>query len=712
MHKQQKIVKYYKKSNHSLRMIIVLLAFTIPFNLLAEDKNAYTNTRALLVKNLKKTYIDNAYSQSIDRFYITTCDSLVKKKLKIDNRPIRDILTKLFEVSNDNINKGTITTLGIPSFNYNFLTTIKLYKKGSVVNLYNNINYVQSNMMALVFEGLFVADTIKEIAGLRKMFFEPYYISSQIEMPQYAPYLDTLVYAMANFAPVILNRKLTDNDTMYTALVNRNNKLTVKAVSQIKSDTYYEKVLPFSLAIYEKRITPEEVVKLTMVPQDYYHAFVEEAIRLHLSSDPETHAFLSEPISELNKKFGNYYFIKEINELHESPDNVRFKVLSTLTAKELYFLMLAGTYDLSQQGSSALYTSSFLYLYKKFLKENEKGGLSKFFEDIDYYQFDDFMSIVTDYGLVADLVKNLDEAKVTRYIVNYLEALPGKQLSDNETIIDAMGMAQILYEVRDRQNITNSVIEQINRIKKQPNLQNDLIYQRIFNVYVDLMTDKYKYESDLTYDVLDVKRLQRNNLITQVSFFYDDEDAITSYSSSIATYDAKMWDKKDMGNFIVFNSKVGNKMKVYMNKPNTKQGCEASQNEMMDAIAKDGYEITVFIHRGHSYHLSESLKKITPSCQFVFLGSCGGYREVLKVFQLNPDVNIISTRSVGSKLINDPLLEKINTDIVNNKDINWDALWKEQGSKFQSKLTKDLFAAYTAPNKYIGIKFIRKVYNY
>jgi hypothetical protein len=708
MHEPQKIsgISYYPL------ILLIFLAFLFPFNSKAEDKNAYANMKASLVKNLKKTYIDNAYSQNIDHFYGITCDSLVKKKLKIDNRPIRDILTKLFEVSNNNINNGSITSLGIPSLNSNFLTTLKLYKKGTIVNLYNNINYVQSNIMALVFEGLFVADTIKDVAGLRKMLFEPYYISSQIELPQYAPYLDTLIYALANNAPVILNRKLTDNDTMYSALVSRNNKLTVKAVSQIKSDTYYEKILPFSLAIYQNRITADEIVKLTMVPQDYYHAFVEEVIRLYTNADPETHAFLCKPISDLNKKFGNYYFIKEINELHELPDAARFKVLNTLTAKELYFLMLAGTYDLTQQGSSALYTSSFLYLYKKFLKENEKTGLNKFFDDIDYYQFDDFMSIVSDYGLVADLVKNLDEDKVARYIVNYLEGLPGKQLTDNETIIDAMGMAQILYEVRDRQSLTGYILEQITRIKKQPRLQNDLIYQRIYNVFGDILTDKYKYESDITYDMLDVKRLQRNDLITQVSFFYDDDDAIASYNSSLTTYDAKMWEKKDMGNYIVFNSKAGNKMKVFMNKPNTKQGCDSSQNEMLDAISKEGYEITSYIHRGHSYHLSESLRKMKPSCQFVFLGSCGGYREVLKVFQLNPDANIISTRSVGSKLINDPLLEQINISLVNNKDINWDALWKEQSSKFQSKLTKDLFAAYTAPNKYIGIKFIRKVYNY
>ncbi len=84
----------------------------------------------------------------------------------------------------------------------------------------------------------------------------------------------------------------------------------------------------------------------------------------------------------------------------------------------------------------------------------------------------------------------------------------------------------------------------------------------------------------------------------------------------------------------------------------------------------------------------------------------------LKIFELNPDVNIIATRSVGSKLINDPLLEHINTDMVKNRDINWDTFWKEFGAKFQSKQTKDLFSAYIPPNKYIGIKFIRKVFNY
>ena len=56
MHIQQKIVKKYKKPSPFLQVLIISLALIIPFTLHAEDKNAYTNTRASLVKNLKKSF--------------------------------------------------------------------------------------------------------------------------------------------------------------------------------------------------------------------------------------------------------------------------------------------------------------------------------------------------------------------------------------------------------------------------------------------------------------------------------------------------------------------------------------------------------------------------------------------------------------------------------------------------------------------------------
>ena len=678
----------------------------------ASAQDNYASSKARILKTLRTRYIDKNFSQSVDRFYLVTCDSLVKKNVTIDNRPIKDILTRLFDVCNTKVISKTVNSLRIPSLNQDFLVMVRAYKRTPVVSLLSGINVTKSNMLQYVFDGLSLGDSIKTFNGLREMLNDPYYISSSIQLPQYAIYKDTLLHALANGAPEIFLKKLAENDTVYTRLVDKNSCLSVKAISGLKLGEDYEKSMPFSMAIYENRITVDSIKKLILVPPDYYHAFVKEAIRLYTNTDPEISAFLRQPIADFNKKIANHYFIKEINDLHESPDNVRFLSVNNLPISDLYFLLVAGRNELVIGGSDALYTSSFLYVFKKFLKAADKEGLDKFFEDIGYYQFDEFISNISDYGLVDELVSNLNEAKVASLFGKYLANLANKQLADNEIILDAMTMAEVLYEIRHHEGIKNSLLTEIDKIQKEPKLQNSFMYLRMYGGFKDILLDKDEYNSDDSYDVLPVQRLQRGDNIVQACFFYDDDDATSSFASSTGSYDAKLWEKKDMGNYIVFTSKTGNKMRVYMNKPNTKQGSDSSQNEMLLAIEQEGYVVTSFIHRGHSYHLMQSLKKMTSSSQFVFLGSCGGYSQVLKVFELNPDVNIITTRSVGSKLINDPLLDKINIDMVNNRDINWNVLWKEFDAKFQTKQTKDLFSAYIPPNKYIGVKFIRKVFNY
>ena len=701
-----------KSFSKSLCSVIIFFSALLFFSFTATSQDRYAYSKARIIKTLKTRYIDKAYTQDIDRFYSTTCDSLIKKKVTIDKKPIKDILIRLFDVCDNKINAKAVNSLRIPSLNQDFISTVKAYNKASVVHLYRNINITKSNMLQYVFEGLLLGDSIKTINGLREMFRDPYFISSNIKLPQYTAYQDTLLYAMANGAPDLLLKKLADQDTFYTRIVTNSKSTSVKAISQNKMDEYYERALPFSLAIYENRITADSIKKLTLVPKDYYHAFVTEAIRLHTNTDAETQSFLKQPIADLNKKIANHYFIKAINDLHESPDNVRFVSINTLPVNDLYFLLVAGRNELVIGGSDALYTSSFLYVFKKFLKEADKEGLDKFFNDIGYYGFDEFISNISDYALVDELVNNLNEEKVALLFGKYLASLPNKQLTDNEIIINAMTMAEVLYEIRNREGIKSSLLNEIANIQKQSRLQNAFMYQRMYGGFRDILLDKNIYNSDNSYDVLQVQRLQKQDIIVQACFYYDDDDAASSFASSAATYDGKLWEKKDLGNYIIYISRSGNKMQVYMNKPNTKQGCDSSQNEMLLAIEQKGYVVTSFIHRGHSYHLGQSLRKMTASGQFVFLGSCGGYSQVLKVFELNPDVNIIATRSVGSKQINDPLLDRINTELVNNRDINWNALWKEFDAKFQTKQTKDLFSAYIPPNKYIGVKFIRKVFNY
>jgi len=681
---------------------ILLLSATITP---AQDNPTYITSRDKLVNTLKQRNVDKVASQHVEKFYMKTCDSLLKTKMMIEDRPISIVLTRLFDASQESLNKRTISFLRIPSVNNYFIQTLINYqtKKLPVSTQYREIPITQSAILASAFDGTSLGDSIGLIVGIREMLNNPYFISTRLDDARYQPYRDTLLYYLANGAPEIFTQKINDRSGIFYTLASNSNNRTVKALTPIVKDNYYEKVLPFSLAILENRTTADSIKQLSLTPSAYYRAFIDETIRLYTSSDRQMKIFLERPIADLNKTLANAYYINEINTLHDSPDKVRFKILDNLSARELYFLLVGG--------SGQLYTSSFLYVYKKFIAETEKQGLDNFLKEIDSYQFGQFVSNLSVYGLVNDLVEKLHQEQFANLLSNYFRRVLSTQLTDNQIILNSMTLSEILNDIKNQPVVTKILLAQIALYEKS-RAQYDPMLQRMFTGFKSILSGKTEFISDATYDVLPVERMKRNNIIVQACMFYDDEDGVSSFESSLNTYDKKNWDKKDMGNYIVFSSINGNAMKVYMNKPMMKQGSDTTQDEMLRAIANEGYEISSYIHRGHSYHLPQSLRKISPKASFVFLGSCGGYNEVLNVFQQNPDVNIIVTRNIGSKLINDPLLQNINEELVNNKDINWDEMWKEFNTKFTSRQTKDLFSSYIPPNHYIGMKFIRKVFSF
>jgi hypothetical protein len=680
--------------------VIFVSSFLSAYSSYSQDSLNYEIARSNLVKTLQERFIDKTFSQNIEQFYFSTCDSLINKHIVIEDRPIRDILLKLFVTCEDKLKSRSISILRIPALNNFFLETIKLYPGQPINKLFRQIGITQIAMLQSVFEGLALGDSITTFANLREMLNFPYLIANRIHENRYAKYRDTLLYVLANGAPDEFLRKLEENDPFFTSLVNKSANRTVEVVAQQNLDYFFERLLPFSLAISENRMSKDEIIQLILSPPDYYHAMIEEIIRLHNDPDPQIRNYLQQTILELNKEMAYIFFIDEINNLHELPEKNRFKIINNLPAEDLYFLLVAG--------GNQMYTSSFLYVFKKFLQEADKVGLEKFFDGIGYYQFDQFISNISVYGLVHKLVRYLQEEKFAGLLIKYLDRLHNTQLGDNEIVLNGMTISEVLYDIRNYPKLKALLIAEL----EKPASQYDILLQRMNKGFLDILMGKRDYNTDKAYDVLSMDQLKKKGAIVQAWFFYDDEDACISFTSGTALFNNKSWDKTDFGNYVVFSSRTGNKVKVYMNKPKSNVGFDVAQNEMLDAIRVQGYQVTCYIHRGHSYHFYKSLSKMTSSARFVFLGSCGGYNEVLKIFQLNPDVHLIVSRHTGSRLINDQMLERITRAMVKNKDINWDALWREFNGRFGTIREKDLFSSYIPPNKYTGVKFIRKVFNY
>jgi hypothetical protein len=138
---------------------------------------------------------------------------------------------------------------------------------------------------------------------------------------------------------------------------------------------------------------------------------------------------------------------------------------------------------------------------------------------------------------------------------------------------------------------------------------------------------------------------------------------------------------------------------------------DAKAQEKLDAyLAERNIKPTIFIHRGHSYHVKYSLQQIQPSARIVVLGSCGGYNNLNEVLNISNDAHIISSKQVGTKTVNEPILAAINNTLRNGKDVDWIPMWRDLSKLFTGE-SKERFDDYIPPYKNLGAIFIKAYRN-
>ena len=84
------------------------------------------------------------------------------------------------------------------------------------------------------------------------------------------------------------------------------------------------------------------------------------------------------------------------------------------------------------------------------------------------------------------------------------------------------------------------------------------------------------------------------------------------------------------------------------------------------------------------------------SHQIVILGSCGGFHNLDDVLRTCPDAHIISSKEVGTRVINEPILKAINDDLREGKT---GLLSGKIFHKFTSGDAKERFDNYIPPHK-------------
>jgi len=109
--------------------------------------------------------------------------------------------------------------------------------------------------------------------------------------------------------------------------------------------------------------------------------------------------------------------------------------------------------------------------------------------------------------------------------------------------------------------------------------------------------------------------------------------------------------------------------------------------------------------------LKYTISQLSPSAKIIVLGSCGSYQNLNAVLQICPEAQIISSKEVGSRLVNEPVLKIINESLLNFDTIDWISMWNTLGKQFDGSEAMERFENYIPPHKNLGALFIKAFNN-
>lgn len=524
------------------------------------------------------------------------------------------------------------------------------------------------------------------------------------------PKRDSLIAAEAKRDPRKVYDYAASNDAL-ARYIRIHPDSVVKVIAEMASSRSGQLYFPFIDEIYRGKMKFEDVDKVKDNDLEYYRLMVKTRLshteRMLQKDTPMERKALVERMDNKARQ----YFISQINGLHNAQDPVRFKVVEPLSPQELYYLCVLG--------EDEIYTSSYRGVFKRIITKLKGTPTDSLFMSVNFDYFRKFIKMAAAYNELDTLLKLMPDSNATVLMKSFMFGL--EKNTTVKSVEDAVDVADAYSSIFEKnKKLAANMLEEA-RLNYERNVHNgDVNGQKIYQIEKTLFESAdTTLKTDLSkalgippvYSVPFERLADSSGRIIQQVFFYgdDDKDGQVSYANFMTLFKGKAdWAITENKDFVTIKSTKGKPVWIFANKPlyGLDDPDAKAQAKLQEYLDQNNLFPTVYIHRGHSYHVKSSLNQITPSARIVVLGSCGGYNNLNDVLTISPDAHIISSKQIGTRAVNEPILNYMNTALRNGAPIDWMPMWQELGKQFTGE-AKERFDDYIPPYKNLGAIFIK-----
>lgn len=501
----------------------------------------------------------------------------------------------------------------------------------------------------------------------------------------YTPLGNDVILALSRIDPAAIKQYFGSNHLIDRAVKNSKDSIAMLLYSIFRQYGTQSKAYALIEYIHKGQMALDDAEVLSKDPRRFYKTLIELRRKKHILADYTVEKELETIGMER---------VVEINLRHEDKDTYRFAPIQSDNASEIYTAIVYCPQE--------IFTSSFLGMYKRMMAKRKEASGYYFLQKMAFNKFRVFLKQCAGYNKLDDFFATMNDSQANALIAMFAGGLYnyGGNLAPAVDVADTYGS---LENEQIKAIFVQTIVKELRQCVLSKNDHGIKIYGLLLKLCGG---DPSAYGTGYAFDIPNLDRVSSaelfpDSLHIQQHFFFDDEDGETAFNNWLTLYPPSLYKKEDKGTYIVFKTLKGKRMEVYANKPHSEiegrkqlQAYFESKNRFPDLI----------VHRGHSYYIDNTLNQMTNSNKVAILGSCGGYQNISKAMENAFDVQIISTKQVGTMAVNTVLIQEITETIRLGKDLVWMDLWKQVSLKLKNN---PQFKDYIPPYKNLGAKFIR-----
>jgi hypothetical protein len=534
-------------------------------------------------------------------------------------------------------------------------------------------------------------------------------------LPRIGPYLDqpfadTLLIAAAQADPERFYDYAAAKGTPTGKKIREIRDPLVALITKMSEDPSGRMYFPFVHAILKGSLVIDSIRQVLSQPQRYYKLLVKTQLGYLEDQQKNKRPILFEEMGSMIKRKAEEIYINEINALHDDPEEIRFRILHNLSPEELYYIIVTG--------EDVLYTSSYTGVYSRMMSKIPQERGDQLLLSVRFDRFRKFIRMAAAYNRLDAFLSSMEADHASLLMKAFVRGLDkGLNLEDAVDVADSYAS---INDPSIRKLILGEVNNNLQFQTSSQNTKGEVIYDilnllfRSTNDSSSMLTTKYGVPPpyNLTYEQL----ADSMGRVVQQLYFYGDQDGMESFANFMTIFRGKKeWRIIQTENWVDIRSTSGRPVWIFANLPHDNAKGDdpdaAAQEKLNQYMREMGLEPSIVIHRGHSYHLKYTLQQLSRKARIVILGSCGSFQNLNTVLHICPDAHIVSSKEVGTQLVNDPVLKLINETLIQGGKIDWIQIWRQLEKTLNSGLVKERLDNYILPHKNLGALFIKAFQN-